>query len=226
MILTDGPISKGAYRLLKQLKQYDFQKKGWACPRQKTLADDLKVTTRQIQRYVAELEKANVVYARRRPNSSCAYHFVRPMRQNVGTVPTGNVAADVAADVGTFSIILKALPNAESSAPPIPSANLAKVADNISPESKPKGPRVMQRPAYYQTPEEIKLWNFAQRWMCANPGVTVSGNDIGRLMRALEDAGALQIDDIPTLTDERFMLKPQRKPAASQTMELLRRAIG
>lgn len=86
-----------------------------------------------------------------------------------------------------------------------------------------KGPRKMQRPAYYTTPEEIRLWDLAQLYLSRNPQIAVTALDYGPLMHALEDAAIQTADQLSGFT---YGLPAPKKPAASgQQLHTLRKAL-
>ncbi len=200
------PLSRGAYKCLKAIKSYDFQKRGWSCPNQNTLAKDLRVTERQIQRYIAELTRKSYVFPQRRPNSSSLYYFNGGKAQNVGTDPTRNVGTAVVADVGTIQLILK--------------------QHNTTPRKPPaKEFTTMQMPSYYLTLKDQKLWRMAARWISVhNPDLAMYTSDrCAPIMELLDRAGAADLAedgplpeiawppaDLPIIARE-----PQRKLAAS-----------
>jgi DNA-binding transcriptional MocR family regulator len=208
------PLSRGAYRLLKSIKAYDFQRRGWSCPGQDTLAKDLRVSERQIQRYLAELSRKSYLRIRRRPNSSSLYYFSSGKRQNVGTDPTKNVGTDVVADVGTIHLLLKHV--------------------NTTPRKPPaKEFTTMTMPEYYLTLKEQKLWRMAARWIAENnPDLGMYTADrCAPIMELLDKAGAAELPEdgpLPAITwppaHQPVFADPIRKPVSSQrVVEYFRR---
>jgi hypothetical protein len=218
------PLSRGAYRCLKAIKAYDFQRRGWSCPGHDTLAKDLCVSERQIKRYVAELTRKSYVFPKRRPNSSSLYYFGCEKGQNVPTKGTENVPTGVPADVPTIQLFLMP-PNDLRKKPP---------ATELT---------TMQMPDYYRTPDEQKLWRMAQRWIAENKPPLITALDIGPIMTQLERAGALTLPEdgpLPRITwpaleaapllklAQAVEPKPERKPMglAQADIEFLRRKTG
>lgn len=222
-----APLSRGAYRCLKAIKAYDFQRRGWSCPGHDTLAKDLCVSERQIKRYVAELTRKSYLFPKRRPNSSSLYYFGCEKGQNVPTKGTQNVPTDVPADVPTIQLFLmppKGLPRKQTTTTPNPYQELT---------------RSMKIPAYLRTPEEQKLFRMAQRWIRENKPPLITPLDIGPIMTALERAGASSLSEDGTLPaigwppEANPLVKlaeaVERKPMRSLTAddyEFLKRKIG
>ena len=214
-----NPLSRGAHRALKFIKSYDFQKRGWSCPRQETLAKDLCVDQRTVKRYVAELVAKRYLSATRRPNSSSIYRFGLRSGQNVPTKGTQNVPADVPADVPTIQLFLK--------------------QTNAPPSDQPRTPKTriahMEMPDYYTTPNDRKLWSMAARWIqLNNPDLSAIGGDkAAPIMHALEMAGALQLAEDaplpmiawPALQALPIIVPPARKPPTREDLERLGDAI-
>lgn len=182
------PLSRGAYRLLKAIKSYDFRSRGWSCPGQDTLAKDLKVGERTIKRYVAELRAKNYLAVNRRPNSSSLYRFGVRSGQNVPTEGTENVPAGVPAGVPTIQLFLTG-----SNSSPVPTRK---------PPAKETS-RMAQMPEYYKTSKDQKLWRMAQRWIHENkPDLAGYLDHAAPIMSLLEAAGALDLaeaDPLPTI---------------------------
>lgn len=214
-----APLSRGAYRCLKAVKSYDFQKRGWSCPSHNTLSKDLSVSTRQIKRYIAELTKKSYVFPRRRPNSSSLYHFGYGKPQNVPTVGTENVPAGVPADVPTIQLVLK--------------------HHNGTPATLTKKPpakehrTIMEMPTYYTNATDQKLWRMAARWIIQNnPDLgAYTADRCAPIMEQLERAGAANLPEdapLPAISwppaDLPKIAQPSRKPAASA--DLLRLAAS
>lgn len=212
-------LSRGSYRFLKILKSYDFQGCGWSCPGQDTLAKDLRVSGRQIKRYVAELTQKGYISVSPRPNASNKYTFL----QNVPTGGTQNVPPDVPPDVPTIHLILKT-PNAKG-----PTASQSRESS------------MSEMPYYYTTSEDQKLWRMAQHWIAANnPDLSaVTGDKARPIMYALEAAGGRSLPenaDLPAISwPPEATPKPEirkdtipRKPmhVADLGLEALRAQIG
>jgi hypothetical protein len=212
------PLSRGAYKCLKYIKSYDFQRRGWSCPSHETLGKDLSVSTRQIKRYVAELTRKSYVFPQRRPNSSSLYYFGSGKGQNVPTKGTENVPTDVPTDVPTIQLFImppKGLPRKPPAKDPNPYLELI---------------RRMIMPAFLTTPNEQKLWRGAQRWIAENKPPFITALDIGPLMKRLEDAGYLNLPEdgpLPRITWPALEATPlvkltqavERKPVQSLTAE-------
>jgi len=200
------PLSRGAYKCLKAIKSYDFMRRGWSCPAHDTLAKDLSVSERQIKRYVSELTRKSYLFPKRRPNASSLYYFGCAKGQNVPTVGTENVPADVPADVPTIQLFL------------MPPKGLAR-------KPPAKEYTTMTMPSYYVTLKEQKLWRMAARWIAErNPDLSMYTADrCAPIMELLDKAGAADLAedaplpeiawppaDLPILARD-----PQRKTAAS-----------
>jgi DNA-binding transcriptional MocR family regulator len=173
-------LSRGAHRCLKFIKSYDFQRRGWSCPSQTTLAKDLGVDLRTVKRYVAELTRKSYLLARRRPNSSSVYSFGVRKGQNVPAKVTQNVPADVPADVPTIQLFLMQ-PNGPAQTAQKPTQEFA----------------FMDMPAYYTTEDDRKLWRMAARWIVQNnPDLGAYSFDrAAPIMELLEAAGAANLPE-------------------------------
>ncbi len=177
-------LSRGAYRCLKHLKTYDFQKRGWACPSVATLMADMDRGERQIKRYVAELTRKCYLEVSRRPNASNKYTFL----VNVTTDVTQNVPADVPADVTTIQLFLK---HVNQDAPRAPKTQ--------------KEFAFMEMPYYYTDLQDRKLWRMAARWIAQNnPNLAAYSMDrAAPIMELLELAGARDLAEhapLPAIT--------------------------
>jgi DNA-binding transcriptional regulator YhcF (GntR family) len=74
-------LSRGARRCLQLLRSYDGPK--GCIPFQETLATQLEVSVRTVQRYVRELTQAEEISVEKRQHSSAKYTI--QTRQNVGS---------------------------------------------------------------------------------------------------------------------------------------------
>lgn len=203
------PLSRGAYRCLKAIKAYDFMKRGWSCPGHDTLAKDLRVSERQIKRYVAELTRKSYVFPKRRPNSSSLYYFGCEKGQNVPTKGTQNVPTGVPADVPTIQLFL------------MPPKGL--------PQNTPrKETAVPEPPDYLKTPTELKLWRMTHRWISENKPPLITALDYGTIMTRLERAGALDLPEdgpLPMITWPALEATPLLKLAEVVSEETPRKPV-
>lgn len=229
-----SPLSRGAFRLLGALKVYARGKRE-CFPAQKTLAARLKVSSRTVRRWLAELEAAGLVSWRRRAHTSAVYTVNPNVHSNKRNNTVGILRLEMKMSTQTANDVRSGVRSGVRSIPYITETTL-------NPPVFPHSQEVFHMPTmpfFYTRTDEQRLYRLAWRWAHENR-TRMTALDVGVVMTQLEAAGALERAETASLPEIAWRPKAPlpnspklsdtqtpRKPAAIAQLDLteIRRKI-